>query len=311
MVKTIKAAGGGGVSLDGPTGIHIIPGSRTLASGDQQIMVPLHKDTTGKPDRCVVVSILTTSTIALAEYQLIGGSWVFLNDSNANDASVTLTVTAAAQTDIGAFAIDSPEGSGDRVLFISTNDGAQTPDTFEINSIVLTVAGAGLTAVVAVIAGTNQPTDTNGMATANIPLSTTRLMTFFEDDAHFADITESSGTYTFTYDDAKVTTVDTDIGIGTAGQYSGIIIGSQVVMAEVTGNVAGNKIWEMTTGAVVTEEFDLTVGAMATFQSNAMNLHPQITAIGGKFAMAGPIGGGDATGDEAAYLVTSFELDSF
>ncbi|KKM80334.1 hypothetical protein LCGC14_1340900 [marine sediment metagenome] len=308
MVKTIKAAGGGGASINAPAGIQFVPAAQGLSTGDIQLFVALFKDTFGDPDRCVVIGGLSTSTVSIIEYKRLGESWVFDPADCAFDASVTLTVTAASQFDMTVFAIDDPAGTGDRVLFISTNDAAQTPDTFEINSIVLTPGSTSLTAVLSVVAGANQPSDTNGMAAIGIPLSTTRLMTFFQDDAHFADITEATGTYTFTYDDAKVLAVAATINASIG--YSGVVIGSQVLLARFDNAAGQNMMWEMTAAAVLTEEFNgFAVVGSGSYSAIANTQLPALTGISGVFAQAAPYGGGDSSGDEAAYVVATFPLD--
>ena len=187
----VKRPAAAGASIAAPAGIQFCPAGTSIASGNDVLYVPLFKDTTGSPDRCVVVTVLSTSTVAVHEFKLLSNAWVHDPADCARDVSITLNVTATSQDDINAFAIDDPVGTGDRVVFISTNDASQTPDTFEMDSIVLTPGSSTLSAVAVVVAGTNQPTDTNGMVTVGIPSSTIRVMTLFQDDGHFADVTET------------------------------------------------------------------------------------------------------------------------
>ena len=220
------------------------------------------------------------------------------------DSEITLTVTAAAQADIVPFAIDSPVGSGDRVLFIGTNDASQTPDTYEINSIVLTPGGTSLTAVLSVIAGVNAPADTNGAEYLNCPTTTSRVVTFFEDDAHFADITESTGTYTFTYTDSAATT----IGTASATQiFSAYCIGTQIFLLQ---QQALSQAWEVTTAGVLTESLgSFSAVGTGTFQAVTNRGDARVTAIDGSFAIAAPYGGSENTGEEMAYIIATFPLD--
>ena len=293
--------------------MHVIPAPQSVGSSDYVLFVPLFKDTTGAPDRCVLVTILTPSTVALVEFKRLGDAWVFDPADCANDVSVTLNFTAANQAFLSAFGIDSPVASGNRIVFIAGNND-DTTDTFEMDSIVLTPGGSSLTATAVVIAGANQPTDTNFMSTCGIPLSTTRCMTFFQDDAHFADITESGGTYTFTYDDAKVLAVDTSIDVttGEGRGYSGIVIGSQVILLRnASTNPVASVMWEMSTSAVLTEEFNpFKAGLMGSDQGAQDKAAIAITGIGGAFAIASPIGGDGGSGQFAGYLVATFPLDS-
>ncbi len=313
QVLTNDGSGGLSWAASGGNTMQLVPAAISVAAGDFTQFVTMFKDTTGAPDRCVVVTILSTTTIALVEYKLLGNAWVFDPGDCARDTSVTLNFTAASsQIRITAFAIDSPVASGNRILFIAGNND-DTTDTFEIDSIVLTPGGTTLSATAVVIAGANPPADTNLMATQSIPLSTTRVMTFFEDDAHFADVTESAGTYTFTYTDSIVTAVDTSIVITGTGarNYSGMVIGAQVVLLNASGAITGNSIWEMSTSAVLTEEFvAFRVGLMDSDQSSGTLGAAGIAAIGGAFAVANPVGGDSLDGQEAGYIISTFPLDS-
>jgi hypothetical protein len=288
-----------------------------MIAGDGVLFVSMFEGATGDPDRVVLVTVLSTSTVAIVEYKRLNDAWVFDPDDCAFDASVSLNFTVAAQTNITAFAIDSPVSTGNRIVFIAGHNDDAT-DTFEIDSIDLVEGGTSLTATAVVIAGANQPTDTNYMSTCNIPLSSTRVMTIYHDDGHFADITESSGTYTFTYDDAKVTAIDTSISCNQADsrEYSGKLIGSQVVLYHAKFNVAsgtGAAMWEMTTGAELTQEWTPFVTAGQGSDNSlgsTTNAYAAIHAIDGAFAVAAPFGGDSASGQQAAYIATSFPLDS-
>ena len=296
----------------GGTTIQLVPASIEVLSLDFVLFVSMFKDTTGKPDRCVVVTVLSSSSVALVEYKRLGDAWVFDPVDCANDASITLNFTAANQSHITAFAIDSPVASNDRVVYIAGNNNDAT-DTFEVDSIVLTPGSSTLTAVPVVIAGSNQPTDTNVMSTCGIPLSTTKVMTFFQDDAHFADVTYSDPTYTFTYNDSKVLAVDTTISVaGADGRgYSGIVIGDQVLLLRnASGAIQSYIAWEMSVAAVLTEEFSpFRTGLMGTDQS-LLNITPcVVTAIDGVFAIASTVGGDGATGQRAGYIIATFPLD--
>lgn len=301
--------GGGGYTM------HAVPAAIALSAGDFQLFASMFKDTNGVPDRCVVVTPRSTTAVAVIEYKRLGNAWVFDPADCAYDTSVTLNFTTANQDELTAFAIDSPVASGNRILFIAGNNNA-APDTFEMDSIVLTAGGSSLTATAVVIAGANQPTDTNFIATCNVPLSTTRVMTFFQDDAHFADLTESGGTYTFTYSDAKVLAVDTSISISSsnARAYSGLLIGSQVLLLRAGGGAGASlttdQAWEMSITATLTEEFNpFRAGMMGTFQTPQNRAAPALTAIGGVFAIAAPVGGSGADGAYSGYLISTFPLD--
>ena len=135
-------------------------------------------------------------------------------------------------------------------------------------------------------------------------------MTIFQDDGHFGDITGSAAEFTFTYDDAKVLTIDTTIVLDNT--YSGIVIGDQVVLARFgSAGAATNNMWEMSTAAVLTESFEpFNSGLVGTHQSgSSMDNYGVITAINGSFAVMGPVGGGDASADETAWIITTFPLD--
>ncbi len=309
MVKTIKKAGGGGSTINAPEGIAFLPAPVAVSSGGQQLVVTLFQSNAGDSDRIVLVGVNSTSTVGILELKRLSGAWVFDPADCAFDTSVTLNVTAAGITQITAFGIDDPAGTGDRVLFISTNDAAQTPDTFEMDSIVLTPGSSTLSAVAVVIAGANQPDDANTMAVQHIPLSTIKVMSINEDDGHFADVTEAAGTYTFTYTDAKVLAIDTTINV-IDNRNSGILIGTQVVLVATKNTPNGANMWEMSATAVLTEEFSpfATVG-QGTRQEVVLGAPAAITAIGGSFAMAAPFGGSDAVGEEMAYIVATFDLD--
>ncbi|MEE8336978.1 MAG: hypothetical protein V3R95_02840 [Dehalococcoidia bacterium] len=297
----------------GGTPLHAIPAAIGVSAGDYVLFVSMHEGTTGQPDRCVIVTVLSTSAVAIVEYKRLGDAWLFDPADCAYDLNIALNFTNVLQSHITAFAIDSPVSSGDRVVFIAGNNDAGT-DTFEIDSIVLAPGGSSLTATAVVIAGSNQPTDTNNMATCGIPISATRVMTFFQDDAHFADITYSDPTYTFTYTDAKVLAVDTSISANQqdARSYSGKTIGSQVVLLHAKDRLGGsNVMWEMTTSAVLTEEFNpfvtgLQGGDQGIEARGATGMH----AIDGAFAVAAPVGGDSADGQMAAFIASSFPLDS-
>ncbi len=294
--------------INAPEGIQFVPAAVTGSTDDDYLFVPVWKDDGGTPDRIVVVTILSTNTIAVISYSRHGNSWVHDNAVDVRDTSVTLNITASNLSEISAFAIESPGTSTDPILFIVTNDASQTPDTFEIDSIQLADGDTTLSAVVVTIAGANQPTDSNNMATASFALSTSRVMTFFQDDAHFADVTGNAAGFTFTYTDAKVLAVDTSIFAGQ--QVSGVLIGSQVVLMEAGQPPASTRLWEMSIAAVLTEEWNpFMTGLGGTHQSITNEHHGAITAIGGSFAVAYPVGGGDAAGDESAWIITTFPLD--
>ena len=257
----------------------------------------------------VVVTSLTTSTVALIEYKrLSDNSWVFDPADCAYDTSVTLNFTADNQARIIPFGIDSPATSSDRIVFIAGNNDDAT-DTYEVDSIVLTPGGSSLTATAVVIAtsgGKPQPPDANARRTLSIPLTTATLMTLTEDDAYFCTITESSNTFTFTYDQDAVTAIDTSISI-TVG-YSGICVGTQVLLFS-SNTWANPKLWELTKAAALTEEFfPFAVGGTATSQSEGSKHFAALTAIDGNFAMASPYGGG-AAGSESAWRMSTFDVD--
>ena len=297
-----------GASIDAPAGIHIVPAAVDKLGGDEVLYVTMFKDTTGDPDRVILVTRLSTSTIAVIEYKRLGEAWVFDSADCARDSSITLTVTANATSRTSAFAIDDPAGSGDRVLFFSTLDASQAPDTFEMNSIVLTPGATSLTASAVTIAGANQPADADSVSVVHIPLSTTRVMGIKEDDAHFADVTESGGTYTFTYTDAKVLAIDTTISI--TGDYAGILIGSQVMLMRGGQTPTATNAWELTAAAVLVESFEpFAAGGLGALQTVTPENFGAISAIGGQFAVAVPFGGGGASGDVSSYLISTFPLD--
>lgn len=309
MVKTIKK-GGGGAAFNGPAGIHHVPAAGSGSSSDDYLFCPVWKDGGGTPDRVVLVTVLDTNTVAVITFSLqSSGAWIFDPAIDIFDTSVTLNVTSNASGIINAFAVESPGTSTDPILFISTNDASQTPDTLEMDSIQLVDGSRSLTAVAATIAGTNQPTDTDGMSITSCALSTSRVMTFFQDDAHFADITGNAAGFTFTYTDAKVLAVDTNIQ--TNQTYSLFLIGSQVILMHGGASSLSTAIWEMTVAAVLLEEFNPFGSGLSGGYQNVWNEHhDRITAIGGSFAIASPVGGGDAAADESAWIVTTFDLDA-
>lgn len=288
----------------------VLPGPRPLSTGDAQLIVTMFKDTTGTPDRIVVVTVLSTNSIGIYEYvRLADNAYHFVSDICARHASFTLNFTAANQLQITAFAIDSPAGTNDRVLFITMNDASQSPDTFEAVSIVLTPGAVNtLVDVTCVIAGTNQPTDSNAMVVVSTAASTTRVLTFFQDDFHRADLTESSGTYTLTYDDAKVLAVDTTIL--PAQDYSMIVVGSQVLLMRAESDLVNSNLYEMSTAGVLTEAFEpWATGGMGTTMTAVAAGIPALTAIDGSFAVAAPFGNSAGAGGEAAMLITAFDVD--
>lgn len=316
QVDTInEATSGAGVTVDGMlfqdgiSALQFVPAGQ--GSTARTVLVTMFKDTSGKPDRLVRVNLLSSTTVMVTEYKRLGNAWVFDPDDCAFDASVTLNFNSLSTGRNTAFAIDSPVSSGNRVLFIAGNDFTNTPDTFEMDSIVLTPGASSLTAVAVVIAGSNQPTDTDGMGTCSIPLSTTKVMTIFEDDAHFADVTESGGTYTFTYTDAKVLAIDTAIvcsGV-TALNYSGIVVGSQVVLLDAT-QTFGSAMWEMTTVAVLTQAWNpFQVGLMSLEVNAAPTLLDAITAMAGRFGIASAVLDKSSDSDHG-YIISTFPLDS-
>lgn len=313
-MKITRAAAG--ASIDAPAGIQKMPGPGGLggASPDYQLHVTMFKDTTGKPDRAVVVTSLTSNTIAVAEYKLLGNSWVFDAADCAADFSVTLQNTPDNQQHMTAFAIDSPGGTGDRVLFIAYNiSGA--PDVHAMDSIVLTPGSTTLTTTAVTItedAADRQPDDLENLATVNIPLTTSTIMTILLDDAYFATITESAGTYTFTYDKAKVLAIDTTITASStlAKNYSGIVIGTQVFLASLSAGVISSNAWELTTGAVLVESFEPFAAGISLYSGSPAQAPAAVTAIGGNFAIAGAIGATDAgVGIGWAYDIATFPLD--
>lgn len=303
----IRRASAGGDSIDAPSGIHYLGSAVSVGAGDTAVVVTVFKDTTGAPDRMVLVSVLSTSRVAVIEYRREVNHWIFDGATEAQDTVIDLNFTASAQTKITAFAIDDPAGTGNRVVFVAGNND-DTTDTFEMDSIVLGTGSLSPTAVT--IAGANQPTDTNTMLTISIPLSTTRVMTFFQDDAHFADITEAAGTYTFTYTDNKVEAIDGNIN-PISGAYSGICIGPRVVLAKSANSPFSTAIWELTTAAVLTEAFNPFNTQGLAAHASANTIFPAVAAINGTFAIATPgPGTGDASTDDIGYTLTTFDLDA-
>ena len=232
----------------------VVPAGFGSATGDHQIFCPVFKDTTGKPDRCVVVVVLSTNTVSVTDYTRLNNAWIYDAAVTGRDQSVTLNFTVAVQGTITAFAIDDPAGTGDLIVFIAGSDGSASPDTFEMDSIVMAVGAGAKTATAVVIAGANAPPDANNVGVCSIPLSTVKVMTINQDDAYFADITESGGTYTFTYTDSVVTAIDTSIAADTtaAPRYSGMLIGSQVCLYQSAGQPGISDMWELTPAAVLT-----------------------------------------------------------
>ena len=305
-VNTLEAAGVG-------TTIQLVPsGEVNGGGGDVNLFVTLFKDTTGAPDRIVLVTTLTTNTVGIVEFKRLGNAWVFDPADCAHDTSVTLNFTAALQAHITAFGIDDPVSSGDRVVFIAGNNNA-APDTFEIDSIVLTPGSSSLSAVAVVIAGANQPSDANNRATCSAASSIIRVETIANDDGHFADLTEAAGTYTFTYTDAKELAIDTSINVNSsdAGGYTAIVIGSQFLLLRADStNPVSNGAWEMNTSLTLTEEFaPFKVGLMGADQATRSTSVAAITGIDGVFAIASPVGGDGASGQSAGYIIATFPLD--
>ena len=274
-----------------------------VASSRLQV-VPVWKDTTGIIDHCVMVTGTTTTNVHVAELRRIGNLWVH-DGTLARDATVTLGVTATAITNITCFAIDSPGTSSNRILFVATNDVAQTPDTFEMFSIDLTDAET-LTATAVTITGANQPTDTNTMSTASCALSTTSVATIFEDDGHTAVLSGDETGFTLTYTAAKVSAIDTSISVtGTAGvTYSMYLIGTQLVLyRNDAAGITGQALWEMSTTFALTDEFldvGLGPGQLGT-HSNAL------FAISGSFAISTMVG---STAPSSPITAGIFPLDS-
>ena len=295
-------------AIDAPSGIQFVPASLVVGTGDDVLVRPVWKNDGGTPDRIVLVTVLSTSTIAVITYSLHQNSWVFDPAVDARDSSITLNVTAASQLNINAFAVESPGTASDPILFISTNNASQTPDTFEMDSIQLADGATSLTATAVTIAGANQPADTDNMSATSLALSVSRVMTFFQDDAHFADVTGDEGGFTFTYTDAKVLAVDTSISGDQA--LSGFLIGSQVILFAGGTTVTSIAMWEITPAAVLTEEFNpFVAGLSGTTQDAGQEHHSAISAIGGQFAVAGPVGGGTSSGSESAFIIAAFPLD--
>ncbi len=288
-----------------PTHQLIGAGPVAFGSSDRQHLVPIWKDTTGVITNCAMVVVLSTSTVAVVEYRRIGNDWVH-DGTLGRDATVTLTVTAAAANQITAFGIDSPADSSNRLLFIATNDGGQTPDTFEVNSIDLN-DGEGLTATAVTIAGANQPTDTNTMSTVSVAASTTSLLTIFEDDGHTAVISGDETGITLTYTGAKVAAIDTSIAVTNSDAYSLYLIGAQVVLMKAGGPIADLSLWEMNTSFVLTTEF-LNVSVGLGFKSNTQQ-PSELFPIAGVFGVASAMEPGALT-IGSARIAATFPLDS-
>ena len=257
-------------------------------NGDTSYLVPVWKDTTGIITHAVLLSVLTNNTVAVTELRLTGANWVH-DGTLARDASVTLNFTAADQLHIHAFAVDSPGASDERILFITGNNDAGT-DTFEVDSIDLS-GGESLTATAVIIAGSNQPTDTNAMGTVSAALSVLRVGTIFGGTGHRADVTGDEDGFTFTYDDAKVTSIDNSLNVGGSNlpSFSMYLIGTQLLLkAEDPGasNTVGMILWELTAAFVLTDEFhDVMVGPGVTNQS--ADLFPSgLVPIAGSFALS-------------------------
>ena len=292
-----------------PAGIQFVPGAgANTAAADVSRVVPLFANTDGDPDRVVVFSTLSTTAVALVEYKRLGESWVFDPDDCAFDTSITLTDTSDAQGHIVAFAIDSPAGTGDRVLFVTYSNASESPDELIFDTIVLTPGASSLATVAGVVAGINGPTATDNITVVSAALTTSRVMTIFQDDAHFGDITESTGTYTITYTDAKVSAIDT--AIVSSESYSMFTIGAQTLLVEGATNIGfGPAAWELTAAAVLTQAFD-PFGAVGNPSNSAVGNGTVVgvTGIGGVFAYASAAGQAVAATPDW-FVIATFPID--
>jgi hypothetical protein len=266
------------------------------------------KDTTGIIDHAVLVTVLTTNSIAVTELRRDGNEWIHDGTTLGRDASVTLNFTAAGQQQISAFAIHGPGSSSKRILFIAGNNDAGT-DTFEVDSIDLTV-GEGLTATAVTIAGSNQPTDTNTLGSVSCAATTTSLLTIFQDDGHTAVISGAEDGFTFTYTASKVTAIDTTIAVtGDATRdYFLFLIGTKLLLSRTGGGITGLSFWEMTSVFGLTDEFlDTMVGGGGS-GTDPGAASTTLVPIAGQFALARP-GMSTNGSDPPAYKAIKFSLD--
>lgn len=291
--------------------VTIPPGLNT--GGQNTYLIPIVEDTLGAPTRCAVVAYSAANNAKIITYSFRGGAWFLDPAVDAQDPTVTVGVTSSNIARMHAFAIESPGTATVPVVFIETHDVAGTPDTFAIRSVLVADADTTLVTVGCTIAGANAPPDTNLGGTMSVPVTTNRIMTFFQDDIYFGDIT-GAGTggdpFTITYTDAPVLAyASVDVSSANVRKFSGALIGTQVVLLRAGAGAGSNAMWELTPAGVLTQTLDpFNVGGMGVHLDQQLVDHAMVFPHDGSFQIASPFAGGASNG-AAAYLLSPLPLD--
>ncbi len=307
MATIQQPAVGGG---DPTPPLSLVPAGTGKIS-DTVFLCPVYADDLGAPVRAASVAFLTTSTLQLNTFSLKGGQWVFTPGLDAQDSSIAIGVTATNFGRMHCFGIQGPGTSSDLVVFIMTHDAAGAPDTFVIRSITIADGATSLTAVAVTIAGANAPPDTNDGGAMSVPIGTNRIMTFFQDDIYFGDIT-GSGPFTITYTDAPVLAWDTnmDVSVASGKRVFAHCIGTRVVVLRSGSSISTNLpftpgLWELdTAGAVVKTRNPWHGGGMGSNLELAGLYRVSLFAERGAFMIATPF----ATNDSSRSMATMLTL---
>ena len=280
--------------------------------GQNNYVLPFYVDNTGSPVRAANVALVSVNNVKVITYSRAGGVWYHKVGIDGLDASVALGVNSSHIARMHGFAIESPADATNPVVFIETHDTAGVPDTFVIRSIEVTDGSTLMTAVAVTIAGANAPPDTNLMGTMSGPIASNKIMTFFQDDIYFGDITGDETGFTITYTDAKVTAFDVavDVAATNVRKYSGYNVGTRVVLMRSDGP-ALSAMWELTTAGVLVAAFDpFTLAGLSNDLTDSLVNHAHVIAQDGDFAMLSPIGAG-SNNQNAHYAISGFPLNDF
>ncbi len=275
-------------------------------------VIPFYNDNTGSPTRAANVAFSSTNNAKIVTYTRAGSVWYFKDGIDGIDASVAIGFNSSNIARMHSFGIESPADATNPIVFLETHNAAGTPDTFAIVSVEVTDGSTAMTAVNCTIAGANAPPDTNLMGTMSVPIATNKIMTFFQDDIYFGDITGDETGFSITYTDAKVTAFDVAVDVASANvrKYSGYSIGTQVVLMR-SGEPAVSAMWELTTAGVLVAAFDpFTLAGLSNDLTDSLVNHAHVVAQDGDFAMLSPIGAG-SNNQNAHYAISGFPLNDF
>jgi hypothetical protein len=282
------------------------------SGGHNNYVLPFYVDNTGSPTRAVNVAFTGVNSCRIITYTRAESVWYHKVGVDGLDISVVFGFNSSNIARMHGFAIESPADATNPVVFIETHDVSQTPDTFAIVSIEVTDGSTSMSPVTCTIAGANAPPNTNLMGTMSVPIASNKIMTFFQDDIYFGDITGDETGFTITYTDPKVTAFDVAVDVAAANvrKYTGYSIGTQVVLMR-SGGPEVSGMWELTSAGVLVAAFDpFTIAGLSNDLTDSLVNHAHVIAQDGDFAMLSPVGAATSN-QNVHYTISGFPLDDF